>query len=570
MGTTVSTMRLLVVLPLLYSIANAAPQQRPSSLLQRSFFDNPSYGIVLNRLNFTGPQMEQLIEVTPFQLGTGINDFSMELMSKLLVDEENEVKNVVFSPFSVHVALSMLYYASPKDSDTHRQIAGALGLQVSESSRYLFNYLKLLHYYDQIRTRHNAQVKLANRILIKDDFTVKPDFLTVLMGFYLSAVDPFKSVSQAEQSVNDFVKFKTEGLIDQLITPGSLDSLTKLVLINVIYYKANWKHQFQKAETAPMAFNLLGGREKIFHIQGMNLKAKKLGIADVPGVAKILELPYENPEFNMYIGVPEENSLEALNKLASNFEYAKFADKLVPRKLPVQIPAFDASFSTELKGPLKAMGIKDMFDDLKADFRDMTEKRVGVSKVAHEAVVKIDEEGSEASAATAIVLGSRSGGVPDKPFLVDRPFVFMIHDRVHDIPLFVGRMINPSGQDNPGATLHHSSSDVTSSDSNLASAAFEQQAAPPAAASQEFFDYIINDPSYEEKHHDAAASSEVVETELASQELPPDCGEIGYEEAEDPESVSFPCKGRDTLPIEKHNKESERQRRVSLDAALNH
>jgi len=523
------------------------------------------------------PQIGALIQSVPFKLGPGVNGFGLELMRHLLADNDNEVKNVVFSPFSVHVALSMLFYASPKDSRTHQQISRALGLDAEESSQYLFNYLKLHHYYDQIRTRHNAEVKLANRILIDQGFSVKPDFQTVLAGFYLTSVDTFETLRQAEQLVNDYTNRKTEGLIEEVLEPGSLDILTRMVLINVIYYKANWKHRFDEDHTEPMVFNLLGGQEKIFHIRGMNLRSKRLrAAAYVPQLdgAKVLELPYENDDFNMYIGVPRENSLEALNKLARDFKYSAFADRLVGGKLSVRLPAFDAGFSADLKAPLISMGLEDMFDDNLADFKDLTEEPVAVTKVTHQAVVKIDEEGSEAAAVTAIVLGSRSGGVPRAPFVVDRPFVFMIHDKVHDIPLFMGRMVNPAGQNNPGATIHHSAAAAVGrepqkqseekQEESFASSNFDAAAAAPApfqSSHEEVFgDYVIEHAELEEENED----EDDQEDEL------PDCGASGYEETKDDDSVSFPCKGRDTIPIERHNSEVERQRRKALEKALKH
>jgi len=550
----------------------AAPSpQRQQPQRSKSLFQSPEYQRVLQKLNFTLPQIGGLIQSVPFKLGPGVNGFGSNLMSHLLADTANEVKNVVFSPFSVHVALSMLFYASPKDSRTHDQISRALGLDAADSSQYLFNYLRLHHYYDQIRTQHNAEVKLANRILIDQHFSVKPDFQTVLEGFYLTSVGAFESVRQAEQSVNDFVSLKTERLIEEVLAPGSLDSLTRMILVNVIYYRANWKHRFDVDHTEPMVFNLLGGHEKIFHIRGMNLRGSKWlrAAINVPqlGGAKVLELPYENDDFNMYIGLPHDNSLEALNKLARGFKYSAFADHLVTGKLGVRMPAFDAGFSADLKAPLRSMGLEDMFDDYLADFKDMTEEPVAVTKVAHQAVVKVDEEGSEAAAVTAVVLGSRSGGVPSLPFVVDRPFVFMIHDKVHDIPLFMGRMVNPAGQDNPGATIHHSGGKQSekkeeSSFANVVVAA--AAASAPFQISHEEEEEVFGD--YDTEH--AELGEEKLE---AGQELPlPDCGTLGYEETGDDESVSFPCKGRDTLPIERHNSEVERQRRKALEKALKH
>ena len=228
-----------------------------------------------------------------------------------------------------------------------------------------------------------------------------------------------------------------------------------------VFFRANWKKQFKKTLTGPMEFNLLGGHEKIFHLKGMRLAAPALlRTARLPGLgARILELPYEISDFNMYVGIPEENSLEALNKLTHNFEFARFKDKLSYNNVDVLMPAFDAGYEDTLNEPLTRMGIQDLFDESKADLTDMTDERVAVTSVIHEAVVKVNEEGSEAAAATAAVVGIRSGGADLEQevevFNVDRPFVFMIHDKGHDIPLFVGRMVNPAGQDNPGATIRH-------------------------------------------------------------------------------------------------------------------
>merc|ERR1711951_32295 len=141
------------------------------------------------------------------------------------------------------------------------------------------------------------------------------------------------------------------------------------------------------------------------------------------------ELPYKNPNYNMYIGLPKETGLEA---------------KLRKMKVDVQMPAFEAESTFKLNEPLKAMGMRDMFGSL-ADFSKVSSVPTEVEKVAHKTVVKVNEEGSEAAAVAVSFNAFRSSGPILRPveFIVNRPFVFMIHDREHKVPVFVGRMVNP-------------------------------------------------------------------------------------------------------------------------------
>jgi len=263
----------------------------------------------------------------------------------------------------------------------------------------------------------------------------------------------FANPSEAERRINEYVSQRTNGLIDQLLSPGSVDSLTLMVLVNAIYYKANWLNAFDKRLTRVQDFNLLDSSidqlRTVTHNKMMlhpNIDMRTaFNVPELDG-ASVLELPYENTDFNMYVGLPKENTLEALDRLAVDFKYSKFESKLSGGFKPVLMPGFDINFDVGLNDVLKAMGVRDMFDHDRANFSDLTEEDVAVSKVAHSAAVKVDESGSEAAAATAAVLGTRTVNLNRKDFLVDRPFVFMIHDKAHDVPLFYGRILNPANE----------------------------------------------------------------------------------------------------------------------------
>jgi len=315
---------------------------------------------------------------------------------------------------------------------------------------------------------------------------------------------------------------------------GSVDPLTLMVLVNAIYYKANWLIPFDKRRTIPWDFNLLGSDidtklrtvvhdEMMIH-ESVDLRAA-YNIPELDG-ASVLEIPYENTDFNMYVGLPRENSLEALNTLAANFQYGKFAGALSGGTKPVVLPKFEMNFDLKLKPILLSMGMVDMFDFGRANFTDMTdEEEIAVTSVAHSAVVKVDESGSEAAAATAAILGTRTVNLARQEFTVDRPFVFMIHDSKHDVPLFFGRILNPSSEGD-----------------------FDYQ--EPAVKDEEDTDYLDEEVKF------ASLQEKTTESECDE--------ELGYESVVEP-NVAFPCPGRDTIPIEKHNAEDQKQRQQQVE-----
>jgi len=448
--------------------------------------------------------------------------FTQRLMDKILTSNDYRLSNVVVSPFSIHTCLSMLFYASPEDSGTHRELASALGLNVNDAAAYLTNYARTLLYYKDVSERLEATVRLANRIFVEEGFTIQPKYQQIMQA-YLTKVDnsvSFANPSDAERRINKYVSDKTNGLIDQLLSPGSVDPLTLMVLVNAIYYKANWLNSFEKRLTRRGDFELLGSsidqlrtvpHDKMMVHPSIDLRTA-FNVPELNG-ASVLELPYENPDFNMYVGLPKENTLEALDRLALEFKYSRFEAKLTGGVKPVSMPGFDLNFDVNLKEILQSMGVNDMFDYARANFSDLTDvPEVAVSQVVHSAAVKVDESGSEAAAATAAVLGTRTVNLNRRDFIVDRPFVFMIHDKAHDVPLFFGRILNPASPN--------------------------------------------GDQEYREVRSSKTQSSSAQLTEQPNA----DCiDELGYEAVLEP-NVSFPCKGRDTIPIERHEAEQQRGR----------
>jgi len=500
-------------------------------------------------------------DIQDFILSDAVAQFTSRLVNETLSTPDNRLKNVVLSPFSIHLCLSMLFYASPRGSTTHAQLSEALGLTDVDlqSSTYLVNYAEALQYYSRVsQSSPNSTVRLANRIFVREGSSVKPNYQTV-MKFYATSVDQvsFANPSLAESRINRFVSDKTEGLIPELLPAGSVDPLTLMVLVNAIYYKANWLVPFNPRSTLPSDFDLLGSdidsgrirsvvQSMMNHDPPVDLRAA-YNVGGALEGASVLEIPYENPDFNMYVGLPRDNTLEALNRLAENFQYAKFSGALTGGLKHVSLPKFEIDFQSGLKPVLTSMGLTDMFEFGRANFSDMIaeekEGEVAVTDVAHSAVVKVDESGAEAAAATAAVIGTRTVQINLKDFIVDRPFVFMIHDKKHDVPLFFGRILNPTSTGD-----------------------FDYQ--EPTKEAIEVQQEQTREEEEQVKFAPLQSTTEDKVLQPTDDKVQKEClEELGYESVSDP-NVSFPCKGRDTIPIEKHNEQDQKMRQEQIEVLL--
>ena len=439
---------IILLVPMVLSVPTPTP--KPAS------FEIRQHNDAIAKLNLTQQRFNEIASGYSHVLSDPVNKFSKQMLRTLTGKEKYNDKNIIVSPFSIHTALSMLFYGSPKNSTTNNELAQLLNLNTDEgfdTKTYLFNFLKLLKFYNDARDLYDAEVEIANKIFLQEGFNIKEHFKTLLEAFYLTSTQTtdFAKSEEAADAINEYVENKTRGLIEEIITPQDIGLLTRLVLVNAIYFKADWKYQFNKKFTSPMFYNLIGNQGRVEHEKGMKvLAAFRSGNSEKLN-SRILELPYESSDFSMYVMIPKNNTLESLNGLVQNYEIDEIEKSL--RASPsgqltkVYMPAFETTFKTELKDTLEAMGVSTLFRT--ADLDDISDEPLYVSDVLHKAQVKINEEGSEAAAATAVIVNTRSGG-PSRPrhheFRVDQPFVFIIHDNANKLPLFIGRIINPSGK----------------------------------------------------------------------------------------------------------------------------
>ncbi|KAJ8277740.1 hypothetical protein GJAV_G00079360 [Gymnothorax javanicus] len=297
-------------------------------------------------------------------------------------------------------------------------------------------------------------LSLANRLYGERSFNFKEKYIEDTKKFYqaeLETVDFISSAEAARVNINSWVEKQTQEKIKNLLVEGTIDSLTRLVLVNAIYFKGNWDRKFDEKDTKEMQFRLSKNERK--PVQMMH-KTAKFGFASIPEVkCQVLEMPYMDEELSMLILLPDEieDNSTGLTKLEGELTYGNLIQWTQPsnlRRLEVKValPKFKMEDTYDLKEILISMGMEDAFDVSSSDFSGMSSSNeLVLSKVVHKSFVEVNEEGTEAAAATAAIMMCRSARIPIMPqtFIADHPFLFFIRHNPSQSILFSGRFCSP-------------------------------------------------------------------------------------------------------------------------------
>jgi serpin B len=380
-----------------------------------------------------GPDLAELVD--------GNSAFAFDLYQILREGREN----LFYSPYSISVALAMTY-AGARD-ETERQMADALRFALPQDRLHpAFNGLDL----ELARRGEGAEGKdeegfrlnVVNAIWGQEGYEFLSEFLDVLAESYgagLRVLDFEKAPEASRVTINDWVSEQTEGRIEDLIPQGVIDALTRLVLTNAIYFNAAWDNPFEPGLTEDGTFHLPDGGEVSVP---MMRQTESLGYAEGEGVQAV-ELPYDGGELSMVILLPDAGEFEAFENTLDAGRVDAIVEDISYRQVALSLPKFEVESDFSLVEALTAMGMPDAFSDA-ADFSGMTGSRdLFIAEVVHKAFVSVDEAGTEAAAATAVVMVEMA--MPEEPVevTVDRPFVFLIRDIETGAVLFVGRVVDP-------------------------------------------------------------------------------------------------------------------------------
>jgi serpin B len=368
-------------------------------------------------------------------------EFALDLYQVL----SEEPGNLFLSPHSISIALAMTYAGAR--GDTESEMAEALHFGLPQQDLHLaFNRLDL-----ELAKRSDTEpdnggdpprLNIANSTWGQDGFEFLDDYLDTLAlnyGAGLRLSDFASDPEGARQTINKWVSEQTEDRIPELIPAGLIDNFTTLVLANAIYFNASWAVPFLEESTREGTFHLLDGSEVAVPMMGGEGPAT--AHASVDGI-EVVEIPYAGGEMSFVVLLPPEGQLSSFESSLD----ASFVDELIGElksgKVDLRMPRFGFDSDLDLKAPLKALGMTSAFDPLDADLTGINrEAELYITSVVHSSFVSVDESGTEAAAATAVIVGDVSAG---QSVIVDRPFIFLIRDIPTDTILFLGRVVDPS------------------------------------------------------------------------------------------------------------------------------
>ncbi|HMV29158.1 MAG TPA: serpin family protein [Anaerolineales bacterium] len=370
----------------------------------------------------------------------GNNAFALDLYQTL----RSENGNLILSPFSISLALAMTYAGARGETET--QMADVLHFRSQEQTHPAFNALDLALEENPIvldKNQEPMQLSIANSVWSEQSFTFLPNFLDTLSVNYGAGVqlmDFINSPDPSRKVINQWVSDETKDKINDLLPENSVTSDTKMVLVNAIYFKADWLSPFDANNTYDSTFKLLDGSEVTVPTMGQHLYAPYF-VGD--GYAA-LELPYAGESAVMTLLVPDEGRFEEIESQLNGTMFNEVLSKLAPADVTLQMPKFKYESSFNLSDALITMGMPLAFDQDHADFSGMTDQQdLYISNVIHKAFVAVDEKGTEAAAATAVIMEGAGAIMPENLLVIDRPFLYFIRDVETGQILFIGRVLNP-------------------------------------------------------------------------------------------------------------------------------
>lgn len=376
-------------------------------------------------------------------LTTGQRAFAWELHRQLPAAEGN----VFWSPFSVSAALAMLYGGTRGETAT--QLATALHVDLPDAAWHaawgaLLDDLGALDAPAPTPACPGRTFSVANRTWFDDELPLEADYVALTSDTYgapAERIDFTADPEAARQAINAWVADRTLDHIPELLRPEHVSENTRFALVNALYFAGSWSAPFEVGNTADLPFTRADATTVDVPTMRANLE---LRYAEVDG-ARLVELPYAGDDTSMVVLLPDDAAgLPALEAALTGDVVEGWIAGAGIRFVDVSLPRFEVRWRADLPEALEALGVVDAFVPALADLTGMTTwPQLHVSAVVHEGWVKVDEIGTEAAAATA-VMGEDTSAPEPATFHADRPFLFLVRDRVTGAVLFVGKVVDPS------------------------------------------------------------------------------------------------------------------------------
>ncbi len=373
----------------------------------------------------------------------GNDEFGISLYKSL----SKENTNIIFSPYSISVALAMAQAGAR--NQTLAQMNEVLHFTLlGETLHQTFNALQIIlnsrEQNNVNKTEKDFELDIVNAIWGEKTYTFMPEYLDLLSENYgagIRLMDFINNTDGSRKEINQWVSDETEQKIKDLLAEGTITPQTRLVLTNAIYFKAEWMNQFEKDRTKPDNFTLLDGN--VIQVSMMN-QSGNFPYLQGDGFQAV-SLPYKGDKLSMLVLLPDQGNFDQIRIELSADQFSSIVNNLQNTEVDLSMPKFTVESSFGLKDTLSEMGMPDAFEPGIADLSGMDgTKDLYISAVEHKAFIDVDENGTEAAAATSIIVGLTSMPVEVNKLKIDRPFIYFILDNESGSILFMGQMLDPN------------------------------------------------------------------------------------------------------------------------------
>ena len=386
---------------------------------------------------------ESLENFTSFD--QAVNAFTFDIYDEL---SKNNIENLFFSPYSIFTALSMVYEGAR--NNTAAELKNVL--HVDQDNESFHNYMKSL--YDYLNENSEYNISTANALWPREGYLLLEEYTDIINNFYGGGSNPidYTNPALASEIINNWVENHTNNLIQDLVPESAIDPiLTMLILTNAIYFKGDWKVQFDEENTSQEDFTTIDNN--VLSVDTMKLvdTEERFYFTKIDEL-KILELPYDGDEISMYIFLPREGyDITDIPNFVDNSKLYSFLDLMEKKEVDIYLPKFNFTKDYRLNDYLTALGMQDSFSG-DADFSGIDgSKSLFISDIIHKAFIDVNEKGTEAAAATAIVMKATSVQEPEEPireeFRCDHPFMFLLLHKETNTILFMGNVMEPIIED---------------------------------------------------------------------------------------------------------------------------
>ena len=438
----------LIIISLLFSVVSCAgtPEEPTISAPTATIIDEDPRSGGMVKADAERVMMPDVLESEMRDQVAGNNAFSFDLYHAV----REEAGNLFYSPYSISLALAMTYAGAR--GETEDQMAQVLHVRLSQERLHpVFNAIDL-----ELERRGEEkegeiqgkkfQLNIANAVWGQAGYNFLSEYLDVLAKNYGAGLQTLVFINAPEESrqtINEWVSEQTQGKIKDLLSQGAVDTLTRLILTNAVYFNASWLHPFEVDDTQDGTFHTLDGEDVITSMMEQTERFGYVSGEDYQAV----ELPYVGGEMSMVILLPSTENFKAFERSLDTEQVNAIIQKLELKNITLTMPKFEFESKLGLSETLASMGMVNAFSPEEANFSGIkSSKDLYITDVLHKAFVSVDESGTEAAAATAVVVGITSAPAEPLEVKVDHPFLFLIRDTETGTILFIGRVLNPSTQ----------------------------------------------------------------------------------------------------------------------------